>query len=218
MISVKEIVVKRIDHKSANLFICKYHYSGKVVQNSCLHFGAFVNEKLMGVLSFGHSINKTSVINLVEGTKWNEFFELNRMAFMDSLPKNSESRVIGICIRLIKKYCPHVKWLISFADGCNCGDGTIYRASNFKLIDIHINSAIRVNPANGNKLHRISAHNLKIPSHEFSKWEIIKGYQFKYIYLLKEGLKLNVEEIPFNKIKELGIGMYKGIPKIAELA
>jgi hypothetical protein len=37
-------------------------------------------------------------------------------------------------IKLIKKNAPHIKWLLSsYADGNLCGDGTIYRASGFKL-------------------------------------------------------------------------------------
>lgn len=62
--------------------------------------------------------------------------ELNRMAFDDYLPRNAESYCIGKTLRLIKKRAPHIKWVISFADGCQCGDGTIYRASNFILTGI----------------------------------------------------------------------------------
>ena len=129
----KEIIVKVIPSKIANEFVKKYHYSGKVVQNSQLHFGAFLDNRLHGVMSFGPSLDKSKVIHLVEGTKWNEFIELNRMAFDEYLPRNSESRCISIALKLIKKNAPHIKWVISFADGMQCGDGTIYRASNFCL-------------------------------------------------------------------------------------
>ena len=36
-------------------------------------------------------------------------------------------------IKLLRKYAPQIKWIVSFADACSCGDGTIYRASNFVL-------------------------------------------------------------------------------------
>lgn len=81
-------------------------------------------------------------MGLVEGTGWNEFLELNRMAFDDYLPRNAESYCIGKTLRLIKKRAPHIKWVISFADGCQCGDGTIYRASNFILTGIRKNKTI----------------------------------------------------------------------------
>ena len=138
----KDIVVKVIPSKIANNFIKKHHYSGKVVSNSKLHFGVFLDNKLHGVMSYGSSLDKSKIIGLVKGTKWNEFLELNRMAFDDVLPRNSESRAISQSIKLIKKNAPHIKWIISFADGCQCGDGTIYRASNFVLTAIKPNEAL----------------------------------------------------------------------------
>ena len=40
--TAKDIVIKVIPSKIANDFIKKHHYSGKVVNNSQLHFGAFL--------------------------------------------------------------------------------------------------------------------------------------------------------------------------------
>ena len=213
--SAKDIVVKVLPAATANAFVQKHHYSGKVVPNSQLHFGVFLNGALGGVMQFGPSINKKGTINLVKGTGWNEFIELNRMAFSDLLPKNSESRAISVALRLIRKNAPHIKWVISFADGCQCGDGAIYRASGFYLVGIAENTALRVNPANGQAVHIIQAHHLKIDSKTFRSWQPIKGYMLKYIYLIDPALKNNLTApiIPFGKIAELGIGMYKGQPK-----
>lgn len=206
----KEIVLKVIPAKIANNFVVKHHYSKKVVPNSQLHFGAFLDGKLHGVLSYGPSINKKGTINLVEGTNWNEFLELNRMAFDDYLPRNSESRCISQSIKLIKKNAPHIKWIISFADACSCGDGTIYRASNFVLTDIRKNEALRIDPKTGEKVHVIAAHHKKIT--DFKKWQPVEGFQLRYIYFIDKTYKdkLTVPIIPFSKINELGIGMYKG--------
>ena len=153
--SPKDIEVKVIPAKIANPFVRYTHYSGKIVNNSSLHFGCFLNGTLHGVLSFGPSLDKSKIAPLVEGTKFNEFLELNRMAFDDKLPRNSESRCIGICLRLIKKNAPHIKWVISYADGTQCGDGTIYRASNFVLTDIKENAGILQLPS-GEVIHQLS--------------------------------------------------------------
>ena len=40
----KEIIVKVIPAKIANEFVKKHHYSGKVVPNSTLHFGCFLDD------------------------------------------------------------------------------------------------------------------------------------------------------------------------------
>jgi len=216
----KEIIVKVIPSKIANEFVKLNHYSGKVVPNSTLHFGCFLDNKLHGVMQFGPSINKKGTINLVEGTGWNEFIELNRMAFDDYLPKYSESRCIAISIRLIKKNAPQIKWIISFADGTQCGDGTIYRASGFKLVGLSKNAGIC--KLNGNIVHIKKTYDLKLTSSFMKKSdipklkekgydaEIIDGYQFKYIYLIDKSMKITKEIMPFTEIDKQGAGMYKG--------
>lgn len=93
-------------------------------------------------MQFGPSLDKSKIMGLVTGTGWNEFLELNRLAFSDALPRNSESRALGIAFRLIRKHYPHVQWIVSFADGAQCGDGTIYRASGFALTGIKKNNTI----------------------------------------------------------------------------
>jgi hypothetical protein len=214
-------------------FIKKHHYSGKVVNNSCLHFGAFLDNRLHGVMSFGPSLDKSKIMGLVEGTKWNEFLELNRMAFDEYLPRNSESYSIGKAMRLIKKNAPQIKWVISFADGCSCGDGTIYRASNFRLTGIVKNSNLCMLPS-GEKIHKMTLEsNPTTPRKElggrsyfaltgghynFKKYveatggEILEGYQLRYIYFIDKRYekRLTVPILPFSKIDELHAGMYKG--------
>ena len=144
----KEIIIKVIPSKIANDFMKTHHYSGKIVNNSVLHFGCFLDNKLGGVLQYGNPIDKRNVLHFVEtsnkgfNSKWNEMLELNRMAFSEFLPKYSESRCIAITIKLIKKKAPQIKWILSFADGTQCGDGTIYRASGFTLTGIKKNNTI----------------------------------------------------------------------------
>lgn len=147
MSDVKNIIIKVIPSKVANEFVKKNHYSGKVVNNSNLHFGAFLNNTLHGVMSFGSPLDKSKVIGLVHTKEnkpclWNEMLELNRMAFDSFLPKNSESRSIAIAIKLLKKNAPHIKWILSFSDATQCGDGVIYRASGFHLTNIKTNNQI----------------------------------------------------------------------------
>ena len=138
----KDIVVKPISSSDANRIIKQLHYSGKVVQNSQLHLGVFLDGKCGGALQFGPSLDKRKIQGLVRDTKWNEFIELNRMALADWLPRNGESRAIAVSMRLLRKHYPHLKWVVSFADGTQCGDGTIYRASGFVLTGIKRNAQL----------------------------------------------------------------------------
>lgn len=229
----KEIIIKVIPKKIADDFVRKHHYSGKVCAGSQVHFGSFLDNALHGVLQYGASIDKRKIQTLVENTGWNEFLELNRMAFDDYLPRNSESYCIGKTLRMIKKQAPQIKWVISFADACSCGDGTIYRASNFVLTDIRPNHNICLLPS-GEKIHKLTLEaNMTKPRKElnglsyseitgggnsFKKYvdyvggEILTGYQLRYIYFIDKKYRqyLTVPEIPFKKIDELNAGMYKG--------
>jgi hypothetical protein len=204
----KEIIVKVIPAKIANEFVKLNHYSGKVVPNSQLHFGCFLDDKLHGVMSYGPSLNKKGSINLVEKTGWNEFIELNRMAFDDYLPKYSESRCIAISIKLIKKNAPQIKWILSFADGTQCGDGTIYRASGFYLINVKVNKSMWQNKETGHKMQDMQFYHTMTKKDD--KWENIEGNMLTYIYLIDKTCKITVPILPFSKIDEMGAGMYKG--------
>ena len=152
----KSIILKAIDATTANALVKRVHYSGKVVNNSQLHIGVFYRGKLEGAMQFGPSLDKRKLQGLVEGTPWNGFIELNRMAFTDTLPRNSESRALGIALRMLKQHAPHVQWVVTFADGAQCGDGTIYRAAGFVLTSIKRNDQLWTLP-DGFAFTRMSA-------------------------------------------------------------
>lgn len=236
VIDVKKIRIEPISSSIANAFIKKYHYSGKVTSNSQLHFGAFYNSILHGAMSFGPSLDKSKIIGLVKDTKWNDFLELNRMAFDDFLPKNSESRSIAIAMRLIKKHYPNIEWVVSFADGTQCGDGAMYRASGFVLTAIRESNNLARLPS-GEVIHKMtiqsnpsqkrkelggkSAAEVLNGAQSFGKYveaagaEILPGFQLRYIYFLNKEARgrLMVEELPFSTIDKMGAGMYLGVKK-----
>ena len=294
----KALEIKPISSKDANRLIRLLHYSGKVVRNSQLHFGVFYQGKCGGALSLGPSMDKQKLIGLVEGTQWNDFIELNRMAFADWLPRNSESRALGVTFRLLRKHYPHLKWVVTFADATQCGDGTIYRAVGAILTGIQKNNQLYRLPfpeeIDANQLkaagatkadiailcqwlkeqmgfaHRVTlqcagglsveghphSHVLSVEGHPhsnvlsvqggtrpnktLSQVKIImrkltngrtsantlfrlmggapaEGYQLRYIYFLDKAWesKLTVPIIPYSKIDEMDIGMYKGKKKDA---
>lgn len=220
--TAKDITLKPISKTVANSVIKNNHYSGTVVNNSQLHFGVFLNGVCEGALQFGPSLAKKKMVGLVEGTGWNGFLELNRMAFSERLPKNSESRAIAISMKLIKKHYPHIEWIISFADGAQCGDGTIYRASGFHLIGIKKNNSIYQSPDGKHTIMTTTftkgKHILKGNGRASIKpfidkgYKPVEGFQLKYIYFLNKEAKqrLTVPILPFSKIQDMDAGMYKG--------
>ena len=61
----KEIIVKVIPAKIANEFVKKYHYSGKVAATGLVCFGAFLDNKLIGVAQWGRPINKYLHLHII---------------------------------------------------------------------------------------------------------------------------------------------------------
>lgn len=230
MRSAKEIEVKPISGRDAARVVSRFHYSGRVVQNSQLNFGVFLDGKCHGAMQFGPSMDKRKVAGIVRGTGWHQFIELNRMAFGDALPRNSESRAIGIAFRIMRKNYPQLKWVISFADATQCGDGAIYRASGFVLTGMKKNTQIYDVPGYGvfhqlsfsksrpTKIQRLLRDKFGMPDATETKVlkmanaRILPGFQMRYVRFLDPSWvdRLAVPSIPFEKIREIGAAMYRG--------
>ena len=215
----KDIRVEPISSADANRIIRALHYSSKVVPNSQLHFGVFLDGRCGGAMQFGPSMRQDLTAGLVHGTRPREFLELNRLAFADWLPRNGESRCIAFALRAIRKQYPHIKWVISFADATQCGDGTIYRAAGFLLTNIKPNVGLRTNPRTGEVVQSMQAYHLGL-QYEYKKWVALPGFQLRYVYFLhpNELANLAVDVIPYSQISEAGATMYKGKKPSAPVA
>ena len=216
--SAKDIRLQPIDAGTANALVKRLHYSGKVTQNSQIHIGVFMGGRLLGAMQFGPSIDKRRMQGLVTDTPWNGFTELNRMAFDERLPRNSESRALGIAMRLLRKNAPHIQWVVSFADGAQCGDGTIYRAAGFLLTGLRRNTSM-IRLEDGSVVARKSLDDhistdgryLSAIARERGI-KPIDGYQLKYVYFLDPTARerLTVPVLPFSAIDKAGARMYRG--------
>jgi hypothetical protein len=234
-VTAKEIVVKPISSQDAARIVKACHYSGKTAFGSFLHFGVFIGEKCGGVMQFGPPVDKRKILPLVKDTGWNGFLELNRMAFADWLPRNSESRAIAVAMRLIRKAYPHIEWVVSFADGTQCGDGTIYRASGFYLTQIKENRSMW--RTSGGEIvadfvsRQLQGENTRkrIGFRMGESWsdfvrrtgaQRLPGFQLRYLYFLNPAARarLTVPILPFSEIDRRGAGMYKGKQRIQSRA
>jgi len=228
MLSARDIRVAPIAASDANALMRKLHYSRKVVVNSQLHLGVFLGTRLEGAMQFGPSLDRRKLLGLVEGTSWNGFLELNRLAFSDNLPRNSESRALGVALRLIRKEYPQIDWIVSFADATQCGDGTIYRAAGFLLTRIKRNTTLWANGA-GHVISNIGERTSmkKIQStagktayhggadmdhYKRLGYKPLEGFQLRYIYFTNPAARqrLTVPVLPYSAIAAAGAGMVRG--------
>ena len=230
-----KLKVKLIKKPLADSIIKKYHYSGKVVQNSKLNFGVYYDDVLEGAIQFGSPLDKKKVIKYVDNSSWNSLFEINRMAFSDRLPKNSESRALSISMKMIKKNYPFVKWILTFADATSCGDGTIYRACGFLLVGVNKNTTIHEMP-DGYLISNIAMRKSsgfqkkylgrvyygQAEAERVAKREkgakLKKGFQIRYIKFLDDNFKsnLNLDILDYSELDKMNARMYKGQARALE--
>lgn len=221
------IMVRPVAGEVARAFVMRHHYSGKTVNKSQVHLGAFLGPALVGVLQYGPPLQRSAVLPLVRDTKWHDMLELNRMAMIDAAPRNAESRAISASVRILRRTYPNLEWLLSFSDACQCGDGTIYRAAGWLLTGITKNTTI-LSTACGlrftNVGYRTSAgiraevrRRLGIQAATKSPESLpgvrrLVGFQLRYLLPLRPGVRerLTVPVLPYTAIDEAGAGMYLG--------
>lgn len=168
-------------------------------------------------MSFGPPIDRRNVLHLVEGTEWHEMCELNRMAFRDRLPRNSESRSLAVAAKLFKEHAPWVKWILSFADGTQCGDGTIYRAAGWTLTGIKENSSLYRSPGgevvsdvglrtSESKRRELGVEGTTHTAFVEAGLRQLQGHQYRYIKALKPGLDFACPVLDYDDLPEADSG------------
>ena len=93
-----------------------------------LAFGVFLGDRLLGAMTFG--AGPQNAHSLVQGACPDHCLAFTRLWLSDELPTNSESKVIGIAIRAIKRNTS-VKFLVAYSDPAQGHLGTIYQATNW---------------------------------------------------------------------------------------
>lgn len=126
--TLQAIVVKPISHSVAKALVVRHHYLHSLPGGTLLVFGVFVGIRLMGVLTIG--CGPSQAYRLVEDACTDDCAVLTRLWIADDLPKNSESRVIGVVLRSLKRNT-NLKFLVSYADPSQGHVGTIYQATGW---------------------------------------------------------------------------------------
>jgi hypothetical protein len=126
--ALQQIQVKPVPVVIARRLIEREHYLHSLPGGTCLAFGVFIGSSLLGALTFG--VGPTNAYSLVEGAKRHDCLTLTRLWLSDELPRNSESRVLGIVRRSLKHHT-RIKFLVSYADPAQHHLGIIYQATGW---------------------------------------------------------------------------------------
>jgi hypothetical protein len=120
--------VRPIPTITAKEILVRYHYLHSLPGGTKLAFGVFVDQRLLGAVTLG--VGPFLGYCLVEGAKPEDCITLTRLWLSDELPKNSESRVLGIVLRGLSKNTG-LKFVLSYTDPAAGHIGVIYQATNW---------------------------------------------------------------------------------------
>ena len=123
--ALQQLQVRPISFAVAKALIVLYH---SLPGGACLAFGVFLGPRLLGALTLG--VGPLNAYRLVELAAPADCLILTRLWLSDELPKNSESRVLGVVLRSLKRDTT-IKFLVSYADPSQGHRGTIYQATGW---------------------------------------------------------------------------------------
>lgn len=113
-------------HAAAKYACENWHYS-KSIPSASIKIGVWESEKFIGVVIFGRGA--ASEIGSPYNLPQTEICELVRVALKSH--KSSISRILSISLKMLKKKCPGVRMVVSFADTEAGHHGGIYQANGW---------------------------------------------------------------------------------------
>ena len=113
---------------AAALFV-RWHYLHSAPAGVKLAFGVFAAQRLAGALAL--NAGPINGWRLVAGANREDCLCLARLWLADDLPPNSESRVLALLVRLLRRHT-RVRFLLSYADPAAGHVGTIYQAAGWR--------------------------------------------------------------------------------------
>ena len=126
--ALQKIQIKPIQVRVAKELLIREHYLHSMPGGTRLTFGVFRDSRMLGAIALG--VGPTNAYRLVEGAGPRDCLTLSRLWLSDDLPPNSESRVIGVLFKALRRNTS-LKFLISYADPAQGHVGTIYQATNW---------------------------------------------------------------------------------------
>ena len=126
--ALHQLRVVAIPISIAKKVMSRNHYLHSIPGGTSLAFGVFMGGRLVGAVILG--AGSVNGYRLVDGADRGDCLTLTRLWLADELPSNSESRVLGIIKRSLRRHTD-VKFLVTYADPSHGHVGTIYQATGW---------------------------------------------------------------------------------------
>jgi len=134
IIKARDLTITNCELSDIREFVESNHYSHSVNGVKISYcFKVEYNNILVGGVIFG-ALSTTAWKRFADSEK--KVIELRRLVLIDECGRNSESRVIGSCLRWVKQNDNELEVVVSYADPAHGHSGIIYKASNFEYLGV----------------------------------------------------------------------------------
>ena len=206
--ALQSLTVRPIPHSAAKELLVRSHYLHTMPGGTKLAFGVFSGDRLMGAATLG--VGPFNGHRLVSGATRGDCICLTRLWLDDGLPKNSESRVLAVVLRLLARHT-RLKFIFTYADPTAGHLGTIYQAGGWLYTGVSGPSVLydlgdgvgRHSRTFGHALGTRSLHYLRRHGTKVSPIE--RPGKHRYLYFLDKAWsdKLTVPVRPYPKSNTL---------------
>ncbi len=181
---------------SAVQYACRNYHYAKRVPISSVAFNVYEDKEWCGVIVFGYGANP-HIASIYD--KWpGQVLELVRIALNGKQTTTSEC--LALSLRELKKCCPLVDMVVSYADEDQDHKGVIYQATNWiytglmnegKKSNFIINGRSMHPRSVGGKGWKVSLEWIKLNIDKNATQEVTKG-KHKYLFPLNKKMRRRV--------------------------
>jgi len=183
------------------------HYLHSLPGGTKLSLGIFLNARLLGALTFG--VGPYFGYKIVNNAESDDVVTLTRLWLSDELPRNSESKVLGIALRSLKRDTS-LKFVLAYSDPSAGHFGTIYQASNWLYTGLSSATALYdigdgILHHSRSLAHSLGSHSVRyLTSQGIDVKTVPQSAKHRYVYFLDPSWKsrLSVSILSYPK-KEL---------------
>ena len=184
---VKNLTVRAVSPRIIRHLIVERHYLHAMPAACWRCFGVYAENDLMGAAVF--TAGPRHGYRVLTGARPQQVAVLARLWLSDDMPKNAESRVIGVLLRRLRRE-RQWKLLLSYADPAAGHSGIIYRATGWlylgrgqpsRYLDLGDGELVHPRTAYG----RFGANNVgHLRRTGIAARQLIQGGKHRYVYIL----------------------------------
>ena len=202
--ALQRLRVLPVPFRVAKALLVREHSLHSMPGGTRLSFGILLGNRTAGAITFG--VGPMEAHSLIAGAGLDDIVTLTRFWLSDDLPPNSETRVLAVTLRALRRHTK-LKAVLSYADPSRGHVGTIYQAGGWLYTGLSQATPLYDlgdgRPRHGRTLgHALGTHSIAhLRSRGVPVRLVPQAAKHRYVYLLDQTsrVRLTVPVLPYPK-------------------